>query len=141
MTGDRETAVPAAVTWQDIGAIIESRGGAYGGAIRGSRRWWSIPAPGGGELIAGVTLRPRWCGIDLDRICAGIRGNPAARPWLEEHIWPHVANPGKGGYPVQRSLPGGGVFTWAYPLDRAAVPGLLAAWLDMELACYAKAGP
>lgn len=124
------------VTWPDIAAVIELRGGCrIPLSHRGYRRAWHVPSPTGGRLQVNVTLNPRWCTIGVDRIFTTVRDASRADPWFEANIWPHVkqamrARPAR----YTGSLPeGASAFAYARPLERAEVPGLLAAWLDAEM--------
>jgi hypothetical protein len=120
------------VTWQDIAAITETRDGKR--AWRDGRtRAWHIPSPTGGTLQAEVTLRPRWCDIAVDRIRTTDRDQVRAGPWFEQHIWPYVHRALRARKTGSGLLPAGRTFACATPVERAAVPELLAAWLDAEL--------
>jgi len=125
------------VTWQDITAITEARGGTRAWQD-GSTRAWYFPSPTGGTFSAEVTLCPRWCSVAVDRIRTTDRDEARSQRWFEQHAWPLVDRALKARHktrPRDRGfLPsGGGAFASASPLDRADVPGLLAAWIDAEL--------
>ena len=119
------------VTWQDITAIIEARGGVPG-FRNGTYRGWRIPSPGGGTILAEVLLRPRWCSIAIDRWRTTDRDETKSEPWFREHIWPHVDQALQAKRGSWGTLPCGHTFSSAGPLERDVVPGLLAAWIDAE---------
>ena len=121
------------VTWQDIAAITEARGGKPGWRS-GSTRCWYIPSPTGGTFTAEVTLCPRWCSAGIDRWRTTDRDESRSEPWFKQHVWPLVDAAllvKRGGW---GTLPSGHTMSSASPLERAAVPELLAAWIDAELA-------
>ena len=119
------------VTWQDITAIIETRGGKPG-FRNGTYRGWRIPSPAGGTLLVEVLLRPRWCSIAIDRWRTTDRDETKSEPWFREHIWPHVDRALQAKRGSWGTLPCGHTFSSAGPLERDVVPGLLAAWIDAE---------
>jgi hypothetical protein len=119
-------------TWQDVVAVAEARGGKRAWCD-GRTRCWHIPSPTGGTFTAEVTLRPRWCDIAIDRIRTTDRDQARAEPWFEEHIWPHVSESVRARGTGSGLLPAGRTFACATPVERAAVPQLLAVWLDAEL--------
>jgi hypothetical protein len=121
------------ITWQDIAAIVSARK-AVPGWRYGSRRGWYIPSPTGGSFSAEVTLRPRWCEIVVDRWRTTDRDERRSGPWFEQHIWPAVDAAllaKRGGWGM---LPAGHTLASASPLHRDAIPELLTAWIDAELA-------
>lgn len=120
------------VTWRDVDAIIEALNGEPG-FRNGSTRGWRIPSPTGGTLLVEVDLQPRWCSITVDRWRTTDRDEAKSGPWFERHVWPHVDR----ALQVKRrgwgTMPCGREFSSASPVERSAVPEVLASWLDAEV--------
>lgn len=122
-------------TWIEVESLITNRWGGRRHGRSGSSRFYRVPSPTGGELLAEVTLRPRWCALAVDRWITTDRTDEPSSSWFESHVWPAVRRAaaargnGRSGF-----LPsGGGAWSYASPIERADLVDVLTAWVDQEL--------
>ena len=113
--------------------VCDELGGTADTKRRNAKRvTYKIPASRG-HLWVHVTLRPRWCSVDVDRWHTTDRNANLSRPWFEATVWPRLL-----AYRRSGTMPtGAAAWTSASPITADDLLDVIGPWLQHELTDWA----